>query len=103
MKKVDFYVDYCFEAGIDDYGCNLSGRYEFWLNLSDEEYQELHQVCSDQEQVNSWSTDWSSHDELYKKIDVTAYNVLTDLLKQYSPEFAPPINVLWELIPDATI
>ena len=34
MNIAKFYVDFCYEAGSDEYGSNLSGRYQFGLELA---------------------------------------------------------------------
>jgi len=67
MEKAIFYVDFCYEAGSDEYGCNVSGRYQFGLELTDEEYEELYQIWYDQNELNSWSTEWDGHEPLYQK------------------------------------
>ena len=33
MKRATFYVDYLYEAGSNEYGANLTGRYQFWIDM----------------------------------------------------------------------
>ena len=72
MENARFYVDFCYEAGSDEYGANVSGRYQFAIDLTDEEYEELYQIWYDQNELNSWSTIWDGHDNLYQKINDSA-------------------------------
>lgn len=107
MKKAKFYVDYCFEAGSfegiseeDDLVCggNLSQRYWFELELTEDEFEELYQVWFDNNsELNNWDSDWQGHDALYKRIDGIGIHALNELLKQYAPEFVNPVNVYWEI------
>ena len=82
MEKAIFYVDFCFEAGSDEYGCNVSGRYQFGLELTDDEYEELYQIWYDQNELNSWTTEWDGHEALYQKINGVAVYALDKYLEQ---------------------
>ena len=75
MENARFYVDFCYEAGSDEYGANVSGRYQFAIDLTDEEYEELYQMWYNQNELNSWSTIWDGHDNLNRN----------------------PLDILWEL------
>ena len=97
MEKAIFYVDFCYEAGSDEYGCNVSGRYKFGLELTDEEYEELYQIWYDQNELNSWSTEWDGHETLYQKINGAAVYALDEYLEQENPVYRNPLDVLWEL------
>lgn len=95
MNKVFFWVDYSFEAGCD----YLPGRYEMYLFLTDDEKAELEDVAlANEEQVNNWDSDWTGHEELYDRINLTAPDILHSLLEQYNPAMAEiPCEVFWEL------
>jgi hypothetical protein len=97
MEKAIFYVDFCYEAGSDEYGCNVCGRYKFGLELTDEEYEELYQIWYDQNELNSWSTEWDGHETLYQKINGAAVYALDKYLEQENPVYRNPLDVLWEL------
>lgn len=92
MKKAKFYVDFCFEAGAD----NLSGRYQFGIELSDEEYEELYQVWYEQNELNSWTTDWDGHEVLFQIINDAAVYALDKHLEQ-DEYYRNPLDVYWEL------
>lgn len=97
MKNARFYVDFCYEAGSDEYGANVSGRCQFVIDLTDEEYEELYQIWYDQNELNSWSTIWDGHDELYHKINLAATNALNSYLEHEDSVYRNPLDVLWEL------
>ena len=97
MELAKFYVDFCFEAGSDEYGCNLSGRYWFQMELTNDEYEELYQIWYDYNELISWSNIWDGHDALYTKINETARYALNQILAKDAPEFLNPVEVLWEL------
>ena len=98
MEKVMFYVDFCFEAGDDEFPPNLRGRYKFGIELSIEEYDELYQVWDEQDnELNSWNSERKGHEELFNKIDGNAAYALNQLLAKYEPNMVNPIEVLWEL------
>lgn len=90
MEQARFYVDFCFEAGI----CH---RYWYELELSDEKFEELYQVWYDQNELNSWATDWDGHDPLYQKINGAAVYALDKCLEQEDIAYRDPFDVLWEL------
>lgn len=105
MKKATFYVDHCYEAGSDEYGRNLSGRYRFDLTLTDNEYEELYKVWeSHDEELNSWHTDWTGHEEWFNRINDAAIYAFQKLLQENEPEkvplMVPSLDVLWELSPE---
>lgn len=93
MEKARFYVDFCFEAG----DAGICHRYWFEIELLDEEFEELYQVWYDQNELNSWATDWDGHDPLYQKINGAAVYALNKCLKQEDPAYRDPLDVLWEL------
>ena len=97
MEKAKFYVDFCYEAGSDEYGSSVSGRYWFTTELTDEEYEELYQVWYAQDELNSWSTNWDKHDALYTKINGAATYALNRILENEDEVYRNPIDVLWEL------
>ena len=97
MEKAKFYVDFCFEAGSDEYGCNVSGRYRFGIELLDEEFEELYQLWFDQNELNSWSTNWDGHDALYQKINGAAVYALNRYLEKEDSVYQNPLDVYWEL------
>lgn len=93
-----FYTDYCFEAGNED-DKQLVGRYEFSMELPDEEYLELCQVWDAEDAVNSWSCEWKGHKELFEKINNTALYALNTMLKEGNSGIKEVsyYDVLWEL------
>lgn len=93
MEKAKFYVDFCFEAG----DAGLCHRYWFEIELSNEEFEELYQIWYDQNELNSWATNWDGHDALYQKINDAAVYALNKCLEKEDPVFRNPIDVLWEL------
>ena len=97
MENARFYVDFCYEAGSDEYGANVSGRYQFAIDLTDEEYEELYQMWYNQNELNSWSTIWDGHDNLYQKINDSATIALNRFLEQEEPVNRNPLDILWEL------
>lgn len=100
MKRVEFYVDYCYEAGSsDEYGFNLSGRYSFWLDCPDKIYKELYQVWNNSCDLNSWNTCWEGHDKLYSSINQTATEMLNMILEKNNSDIRDisPLDVLWKL------
>lgn len=97
MEKAKFYVDFCYEAGSDEYGSNVSGRYWFTIVLTDEEYEELYRVWFEQNELNSWSTNWDEHDVLYTKISGSATYALNRILENEDEVYLNPLDVLWEL------
>ncbi len=97
MEKAKFYVDFCFEAGSDEYGCNVSGRYRFGIELLDEEFEELYQLWFDQNELNSWSPNWDGHDALYQKINGAAEYALNRYLEKEDSVYQNPLDVYWEL------
>lgn len=98
MEKAKFYVDFCYEAGSDEYGSSVSGRYWFTTGLTDEEYEELYQVWYAQDELNSWSTNWDKHDALYTKINGAATYALNRILENEDEVYRNPIDVLWEAV-----
>ena len=97
MEKAKFYVDYCFEAGVD----HVCQRYWFEIELTDDTYEELYQVWYGNNcELNSWGSNWDGHDEMFKRINGTATNVLNQQLAKYEPEFVNPVDVLWEISKD---
>ena len=95
MEKAKFWIDWLFEAGGDDCICH---RYWVELELSEQEYEELYQVWFDNGcELNSWYSEWKGHYELFDKIDGASYHALNELLKKHEPEFANPIEALWEI------
>ncbi len=97
MEKARFYVDFCFEAGSDDYGSNVSGRYQFGIELTDDKYEELYQICYDQNELNSWSTNWDGHEALFQIINGAAIYALNKYMEDEDPVYRNPLDVLWEL------
>ena len=97
MKKAKFYVDFCYEAGSDDYASNISVRYQFVIELTDDEYEELYQVWYNQNELNSWSTIWDGHESLYQKINNAAIYALDKYMEHEDPVYRNPLDVLWEL------
>ena len=94
MKKAKFWVDYCLEAG----DANVCHRYWFEIELTDEEFEELYQVWYDNgSHLQSWSSNWQGHDDLFEKLNGTAIHALNDLLKKHAPEFVNPVDVYWEI------
>ena len=87
-----FYVDFGFEAGVD----NLSGRYQFGIELSGEEYEELYRVWYEHNELNSWATDWDGHEALFQKINDAAVYALDKLL-EHDEYYRNPLDVYWEL------
>jgi len=92
MEKAKFFVDFCFEAGVD----NLSGRYQFGIELSDEEYEELYQVWYEHNELNSWATNWDGHEALFQKINDAAVYALDKHL-EHDEYYRNPLDVYWEL------
>lgn len=88
MKKVKFYVDYCFEADTE----LLSKRYWFSTELDEQEYEELKVVhkerCDEFGDLNSWNSDWTGHDSLYDKILANARFSLREILLESKRELA---------------
>lgn len=97
MEIARFYVDFFYEAGSDEYGANVSGRYQFSMELTEQEYEELYKIWYDQNRLNSWSTIWDGHDELYQKINAVATYALNSYLEHEAPVYRNPLDVLWEL------
>ena len=97
MEKAKFYVSFYFEDGDDEYGCNVSGRYQFGIELLDEEFEELYQLWFDQNELNSWSTNWDGHDALYQKINGAAVYALNRYLEKEDSVYQNPLDVYWEL------
>ena len=97
MQIAKFYVDFCYEAGSDEYGSYVSGRYWFTTELTDEEYEELYHVWYDQNELNSWSTNWDENDGLYTKINGAATYALNRILENEDAVYYDPLDVLWEL------
>lgn len=98
MEIAKFYVDFCFEAGNEDSGANISERYWFQIELPDSEYEELYQIWFDQNcELNSWDTDWDGHDALFQKINDAAIYALNKCLEKEDPVYRNPLDVLWEL------
>lgn len=93
MGKARFYVDYCLEAG----DAGVCHRYWFEIELSNEEFEELYQVWYDQNELNSWATEWDGHDPLFRKINEAAVYALNKCLEREDPVFRDPLDVLWEL------
>jgi hypothetical protein len=93
MEKAKFYVDFCFEAG----DAGICHRYWFEIELSNEEFEELYQIWYDQNELNSWSTEWDGHETLYQKINGAAVYALDKYLEQENPVYRNPLDVLWEL------
>lgn len=98
MKKGEFYVDFCFEDPGDETGGNLSGRYGFGIEMTDEEYEELYQIWFEQDcELNNWSTEWDGHNKLFQKIDQAAIYALNRLLVDEDPVYQNPLDVWWQL------
>ena len=100
MQRATFYVDYCYEAGSDEYGKNLTGQYQFWIDFPDEIYEELYQVWFDNDgDLNSWDTNWEGHDKLYNTITQVATEMLNKVMQERNPELGPfsSYDTLWEL------
>ena len=94
MKNAKLWIDWSIEAGEE----SVCHRYFVVLNLKDEEYNELYQVWSDNNnEINSWGTDWKEHYGLFDMINIIAYNALNDLLKEHEPDFVDPLDVFWEI------
>ena len=94
MKNAKFWVDFALEAG----DANVCHRYWLEIELEDEAYEELYQVWFDNgSRLNSWDSKWTRHDELFDRINVTAYKVLNKLLKENEPEYSNPLDVYWEI------
>jgi len=94
MKKAKFWVALGLEVGEE----NVTDRYWFEIELSDQEYEELYQVWFDNNcNLTSWESDWDGHDKLFEKIDNIAYYALNDLLKKHEPEFVDPVEFFWEI------
>lgn len=97
MQRATFYVDFCFEA---EEGGHLSGRYNFWIDFSDETFEELYQVWYAQNQeLNNWSTDWEGHDKLYNTINQIATKMLNKIIQEKMSELGnfTQYDTLWEL------
>jgi hypothetical protein len=97
MEKAKFYVDFCYEAGSEGYGSNVSGRYWFTIVLTDEEYEELYRVWFEQNELNSWSTKRDEHDVLYTKISGSATYALNRILENEDEVYLNPLDVQREL------
>ena len=93
MDKAKFYVDFCFEAG----DAGLCHRYWFEIELSNNEFEELYHIWYDQNELNSWTTNWDGHDALFQKINDAAIYALNKCLEKEEPIYRNPIDVLWEL------
>lgn len=94
MEKAKFYVDYCFEAGVD----HVCQRYWFEIDMTEEEFEDLYQVWfSNNCELNSWDSDWNNHEDMFRKIDKVAVHTLNLMLAKYEPEFVNPVEVLWEI------
>ena len=93
MEKARFYVDFCFEAG----DAGLCHRYWFEIELSNVEFDELYQIWYDQNELNSWATNWDRHESLYQKINDAAIYALNKCLEKENPVYRNPLDVLWEL------
>ena len=94
MKNAKFWVDLALEA-VD---ANVLHRYGFGIEMSDEDYEELYQVWFDNNcRLNSWESDWEGHDELFDKLNVTAYHALNDMLKENEPNYIDPLDAYWEI------
>lgn len=97
MQRATFYVDFCFE---DEDGGHLSGRYNFWIDFTDETYEELYQVWYAQNQeLNNWSTNWDGHDKLCNTIWQVATEMLNKTVQKSMPELGAftHYDTLWEL------
>lgn len=99
MHKARFYVDFCFEAGSDDYFANVSGRYQFGVELSDEEFEDLYKIWFENNcELNSWSSEWFEHDVLYVKINEVATQALYMHMESDDDSIIKePLNVYWQL------
>ena len=94
MEKAKFYVDYCFEAGVD----HVCQRYWFEIDMTEEEFEDLYQVWfSNNCELNSWNSDWQGYYEMFQRIDDAATYTLNQMLAKYEPEFVNPVEVLWEI------
>lgn len=105
MQRATFYVDYCYEAGSDEYGKNLTGRYGFLIDFPDKIYEELHQVWYDNDcDLNNWDSNWDGHDTLYNTITQIATEMLNKTMEEEWPEILPISSwqVLWELSKETT-
>jgi len=98
MKKVEFYIDCFFEAG----GDQLPGRYSWYLDFTEEEYEELVDVSGMNScKANNWNCEWTGHEELFKRIDAMAPYVLNDLLVRINSDMANLfLDAYWELAKD---
>ena len=100
MQRATFYVDYCYEAGSDEYGRNLTGQYQFWIDFPDETYEELYQVWFENDgDLNSWCTNWEGHDKLHNTITQVATEMLNKIMQESKPELGQfsSYDTLWEL------
>jgi hypothetical protein len=98
MQKTKFYVDFCFEAGSDDYSANVSGRYQFGIELTDNEFEELYQTWFDNNcDLNNWASNWDKHDKLYNIINEKATHALFMHLKEEISIVKEPLDVYWQL------
>lgn len=93
IEKAKFYVDFCLEAG----DAGVCHKYWYEIELSNEEFEELYQVWYDQNELNSWATNWDEHQQLYQKIDEAAVYALNRCLEQEDPAYKNPVDVFWEL------
>ena len=98
MNQAKFYVDYCFEAGSfeGDSGGNVCQRYWFAIDMTDEAFEELYQVWYEQNELNSWTTDWDGHEVLFQIINDAAVYALDKHLEQ-DEYYRNPLDVYWEL------
>lgn len=94
MKKAKFFVDYCFEAGVE----HICHRYWFEIEMTEDEFEKLYQVWFDNDcELNSWDSDWQGYDEMYNRIDSAAVYALNQMLAKEEPDFVNPVEVLWEI------
>lgn len=100
MQRATFYVDFCYESGSDENETNVSGRYQFWIDMPDEIFEELYQVWYDNSsELNSWDSNWEGHDKLFYSINKVATKMLSEEMEKDFPENQPLSSweVLWEL------
>ena len=100
MQRATFYVNFCYEAGSDEYGRNLTGQYQFWIDFPDEIYEELDQVWYNNDgHLNNWNINWEGHDKLYITITQIATEMLNKIMQKKMPELGTfsQYDTLWEL------
>lgn len=101
MKRATFYVSFYFEDDPEHGGWgSLDDQYYFWIDLTDELYEELYQVWYDNDgHLNNWNTNWDGHDELYDTITDIATESFNNIMQRVHPEMGTfsQYDTLWEL------